>query len=352
MMASKGQAGKSTGAGASTGSGGGQLHMKQSTAAAVTEPNAKPRELWPRLQGLDTGTSSASRKRPLPSRRHLAKSHQRPTTTSTSTTTTTTIVIGSSSSNNSSNSNSVDKGDGGSENSVPLRASRNQQSLHALARRGDVDQMRALVAVGLGDVNQQDRRGQTPLHAAVRAKQLGAAAFLLDHGADVHVHGPRGNTPLHIAADAGFADGCRLLLKHGADKLRVNEQFQTCVDMCSARRLPLLFPEEVRASMAGSVSRRARGAVGRRGQQRGRGVAVARRVGVGAAEGNEAREDDDDDDEDDDDDDDDDGDGASAAAAAAFFPTYQREPSGLQSTVMLSYYNVQLKSPKPGRSTI
>ena len=63
-------------------------------------------------------------------------------------------------------------------------------------------------------------------------------------------------------------------------------------------------------------------------------------------------DDDDDDEDDDDDDDDDDGDGASAAAAAAFFPTYQREPSGLQSTVMLSYYNVQLKSPKPGRSTI
>ena len=50
------------------------------------------------------------------------------------------------------------------------------------------------VAFGLGDVNQQDRRGQTPLHAAVRAKQLGAAAFLLDHGADVHLTDKDGMT--------------------------------------------------------------------------------------------------------------------------------------------------------------
>lgn len=97
-------------------------------------------------------------------------------------------------------------------------ASREQQGVFDLwdmARRGDVDGVRALLEAGQSPVS----RELCPLGAAVGAGHLEVAELLLERGAppdgaDVQDHG---TSCLMAAADKGRFDLVRLLVRHGAD---------------------------------------------------------------------------------------------------------------------------------------
>ena len=67
------------------------------------------------------------------------------------------------------------------------------------------------------DVNLQDRRGRSPLIAAVLMNRIDSAGLLLAAGADVNRQDRHGATALFYAADAGFLELAELLLKRGAD---------------------------------------------------------------------------------------------------------------------------------------
>src|SRR4051794_22895241 len=73
----------------------------------------------------------------------------------------------------------------------------------------------------------------TALHWAVARKQIEAAAWLIEHGADINHRagfgGTRGVTPLHVAAAWDGSPACaRLLLDRGADTtIRDTEQDST-----------------------------------------------------------------------------------------------------------------------------
>lgn len=65
-------------------------------------------------------------------------------------------------------------------------------------------------------VNSTDSEGDTPLHVMARRKDLDAVRALLDAGANVNAVGDMGETPLHVAVTQESFEIVSLLLKHGA----------------------------------------------------------------------------------------------------------------------------------------
>ena len=79
-------------------------------------------------------------------------------------------------------------------------------TLCKLARHGDVKELvQVLNKTHLTvDVNEEDERGDTPLHWAVFCNHVNVCEELLRHGADwSRKSGRRGHTPLHDAAWEG-----------------------------------------------------------------------------------------------------------------------------------------------------
>jgi ankyrin repeat protein len=94
------------------------------------------------------------------------------------------------------------------------------EALTYAARSGRIDAM-ALLAERGADLDAEPYNG-TALHWAVARRQPEAAAWLIDHGADINRRagfgGTRGVTPLHVAAAwEGSPDCARLLVERGAD---------------------------------------------------------------------------------------------------------------------------------------
>jgi len=85
------------------------------------------------------------------------------------------------------------------------------------ARRGDVDDVLALLADGGIDVDAPSRDGTPALHWLVRLGEREAVRRLIEAGADVNLPNRYGMRPLHVAIDMGDASLVRLLLEAGAD---------------------------------------------------------------------------------------------------------------------------------------
>ena len=62
----------------------------------------------------------------------------------------------------------------------------------------------------------RDPSGDTPLHAALWARDDEAARALVDGGADVNAVGDMSETPLHVAVAQGNAALARYLVEHAA----------------------------------------------------------------------------------------------------------------------------------------
>jgi ankyrin repeat protein len=98
------------------------------------------------------------------------------------------------------------------------------QGLHAAAAKGDVAEVRRLAAAR-ADLNARDRRGRTPLHVAVFARQRAAIQALADAGADINLLEHDRYDGITIAAVADDVETLRLLLKNGANPRLVTSRY-------------------------------------------------------------------------------------------------------------------------------
>ncbi|KAM0870988.1 hypothetical protein ACQ4PT_039676 [Festuca glaucescens] len=88
--------------------------------------------------------------------------------------------------------------------------------LHVAASRGSMEVCRYLVEQLRVDVNVVDGEGRTPLFWAVISKNVSAAKYLLDHGANQDRANHDGFSPLHEAVGSGDCKMVKLLLAKGA----------------------------------------------------------------------------------------------------------------------------------------
>lgn len=84
------------------------------------------------------------------------------------------------------------------------------------AHKGDIETVSRLLSSGV-PVDEPGQNAETPLIAAVLARQDAVVELLLQRGADVMARNRGGFTPLHAAAYSGNASSARLLIDHGAD---------------------------------------------------------------------------------------------------------------------------------------
>lgn len=93
------------------------------------------------------------------------------------------------------------------------------QELQKAARKGNIKKVQKLINAGQ-NVNEPNRWGTTPLHAAAFWGQADIASLLLAKGAQVDAKRESGQgdmmTPLHLAALGGHRSVITLLLGHGA----------------------------------------------------------------------------------------------------------------------------------------
>jgi ankyrin repeat protein len=91
-------------------------------------------------------------------------------------------------------------------------------ALHCATWKGHLEVVKFLLKAG-ADVhaqNSNDHWGTTPLHAAAHANQTAIVQLLIDTGADVNAKDMNGKTPLHHTTFHKATAAAKLLTKHGA----------------------------------------------------------------------------------------------------------------------------------------
>jgi ankyrin repeat protein len=99
------------------------------------------------------------------------------------------------------------------------------------AKSGNVEKLKSLLEADPTLLNLAlDTDGSTALHCGAWKGQWDVVTFLLEAGADVHIHNNNehwGTTPLHAAAHANQAKISRMLLDAGADVNAKDQKGQT-----------------------------------------------------------------------------------------------------------------------------
>jgi len=89
-------------------------------------------------------------------------------------------------------------------------------ALMVAARKGDLQQVRALLGAG-ASVNRANKNGGTPLMYAASGGKLAVVELLLEQGAEVNAVASNGWSALMVASTKGFLDIAAALLRSGAD---------------------------------------------------------------------------------------------------------------------------------------
>lgn len=116
---------------------------------------------------------------------------------------------------------------------VARRLLRLMAPIHDFARRGQVDALERVLAIGV-DVDTRDRRGYTPLRLAVVAGHEAAATLLLESGADTEALNERGESLLFTAASNRDLPLVRLLIDNGADIHTTNRNGSTLMHIAAS----------------------------------------------------------------------------------------------------------------------
>eukprot|EP00971_Amphidinium_carterae_P031359 617785-Amphidinium_carterae.1 len=110
------------------------------------------------------------------------------------------------------------------------------------------------------DINEQDREGWRPLHAAVFTGAEEAFSYLLRLKADVSLSGPQGMTPLHMAAKYNTGFAVQKLIAARANPDALDDSGQSVADLAFAKgstavliALGLQAAPEVEQSQSGSA---------------------------------------------------------------------------------------------------
>ncbi|WP_457593271.1 ankyrin repeat domain-containing protein [Hydrogenimonas sp.] len=91
------------------------------------------------------------------------------------------------------------------------------QPLHEAVYSGDMAKMKKIVGQKSCDLDAQSKAGISPLHIAVKVRNLKMVNYLLDHGADVDIQDNNGYTPLLYAVSQHRMKIVRSLIRHDAD---------------------------------------------------------------------------------------------------------------------------------------
>lgn len=119
---------------------------------------------------------------------------------------------------------------------APYTTTQNVTQLHKLAKKGRAQQVIKFIAKNkdiIPDIiDNQDKKGNTALHWAVKSHNYPVVVILLNYNANPNITNNKGNTPLHLAIHKYGANNrvISLLLKAGANIHLKNKKGESPVD--------------------------------------------------------------------------------------------------------------------------
>ena len=103
---------------------------------------------------------------------------------------------------------------------IHLQDKNGNTCLHYAAQGGQIEVVSKLLAVGAKEnqdyVNTRNNSGTTPLMRTCYNGHMNVAAYLVEHGANIHLQDKNGDTCLHFAAEGGHVEVVSKLLAVGA----------------------------------------------------------------------------------------------------------------------------------------
>ncbi len=107
--------------------------------------------------------------------------------------------------------------------------------LHIAVKNRDLKIVKILIKNG-ADVDIQDNNGLTPLHYAIAQRRYNIVKYLIFNDADINIKNSYGITPLHQAAFTGDMKTIELLINAGADVFAKNYLGNTPSDIAKAKK--------------------------------------------------------------------------------------------------------------------